>query len=83
VRIVISETYEVRYIPDSVQSYSGYEPFTYYRARFTLDDDAVVFTDECVRNSVFERAIKYASLLDTIQTSARVSNEWIVLEAKK
>jgi hypothetical protein len=83
VRVVIPETYEVRYIPESVQSYSGYEPFTYYRARFTLDDDAVVFTDECVRNSVLENAVKYASLLDAIQTSARVSNEWVVLEAKR
>jgi hypothetical protein len=83
VRIIIPENYEVRYIPDSVQSYSGYEPFTYYRARFTLEEDAVVFADEFVRNSIFESAVKYASLLDTIQTSARISNEWVVLEAKK
>ena len=64
-------------------SYSGCEPFIYYCARFSLEDDAVVFADECVRNSVLENALGYASLLDTVQASARVSNEWIVLEAKK
>jgi hypothetical protein len=83
VRVVTPENYEVHYVPEGVQSYSGYEPFMFYRARFTLEDDAVVFTDEYVRNSVFESAVRYTSLLDAIQTSARVSNKWIVLEAKK
>jgi len=83
VRVIIPENYQVRHIPDSVQSYSGSEPFTYYRARFALEEGGVVFTDECVRNSVFESADRYSALLDTVQTSARISNEWIVLEAKK
>ncbi|MFH1421607.1 MAG: DUF3857 domain-containing protein, partial [Planctomycetota bacterium] len=83
ITLVIPENYKVRYLPESIQSYTGGVPYSYYRADFKYNSNTIVFNDEYVRESVYESPSSYKTLLDTIKTAARMSNQWIILEAVK
>jgi hypothetical protein len=78
--IKLPDGFRVRSVPEQVKSYEGSRPFISYEASFAVKEGTLVFKDRFERTGIYEPPQMYEVYIKAIKDSARLANDWVVIE---
>jgi hypothetical protein len=78
--IKLPEGFKARSLPAAVKSYKDARPFISYEASFVEKNGTIVFKDRFERTGIYEPSQMYKTFIKVIKESARLANEWVIIE---